>query len=703
MNAVRKRIKLNKPLTTKDGSQIGFVMPMMLIDKQKAVVEAYTKTLKKSEQLDLDEWSDKYRKLPKETSSEHGQWRTSRFPFLRKIMKCLSPSSRAKEPVVIKGAQLGFTELAINWMLYCADHDPGPMMYIQKTKDAAEDFSTQKFVPNIEICKKVSKTLGKMKPKHLSNTTFNKGFPGGYVVLGGSNSGAFLRSKSISRATADEEDSFEKDCDGEGSPIFMVRKRLANFPDSKFFRLSTPKIEETSSIEPAYKKGSQEQYYMPCPHCNPEADKGGTMFVFNWNNIVWDKDEDGAPVMDADGVPTGIGHACPECGVVIKEKHKTWMMHEDNADWMSIKDNDPNDHDARPYVVGDVEFPSFQISSLYSPDGFFSWRDAVIEWFDYVDSGDKTLLQGFINQTLGQSYSISGSDVSHTALYNRREEYDPDGLGVEVPYNALYLTAGVDIQADRIEVETVGWGVLEESYGVDFAVLMGRVDTFGDHEGKDEEGNYTAWHLLDEYLWKKFRHASGQDLSIECSFVDSGYMAHMVHVFCRNREARHIYPVKGEDGFGKGSLIRPTARHKDHRTWHFKALVDELKVDTYAKLRVDTHGTGFCHYPIKACYSEKYFKGLTLERLTTVTTNGKKRLKWVNPPHGRNEPLDCRNYAKAAKLSYVINIERRIEKLHGAEAGEGYVVRGAGADTPLVAPKPRAKRKRGRVHSKGVS
>lgn len=634
---------------------------LFLDQKLDDLIGAFLNGLTAEERLDLDEWSDTHRVLPSETSSEYGQWRTDRFPFLRRIMKCLSPSSRAREVVAIKGAQLGFTELALNWILYTADHDPGPMMYVQKTKEAAEDFSTQKLVPSIEVCTKVQDTLGDKKPKHLTNTVGNKGFPGGYVVIGGANSGAFLRSKSIGKACADEEDSFPQNVDNEGSPIYMIRKRMSNFPFSKFFRLSTPKIKESSTIEPGYEKGSQEQLYVPCPHCNPEATKVGTWWTIVWGNIRWNKDEDNAPVLDEDGVPTGIGLMCESCGTLIDETKKTWMLN--NGRWMSEKGSK-----GEPYEVGDVEFPSFHINSLYSPYGFFSWRDAVIEWFEYKNSGDKNLLQGFINQTLGETYSVAGSDISSTWLYNRREDYDPDNKGFDIPEGGLVVTAGVDIQGDRIEVETVAWGLNMENWSLDYGVFFGKTDSLGDINGLDGVGHPTAWKQLDDFLLKTYKHESGAILPIECTMVDTGYMAEVVHIFCRNRQYRNVFPIYGRAGWGKGYFEKPKNQHQEFKTWDFKAYVDELKELTYNQLMVDVVGAGYCHYPKKEQYSEKFFHGLTAENKVVSPA---KKLMWVCPKGVRNEPLDLRNYATAGFKIYAPNMEIRAQRYHALFSGAG--------------------------------
>ncbi len=626
-------------------------------EKMERVLQLFREAITPPRKMDLDEWADNFRMLPRETSSEYGRWKTSRFPFLRKIMKALSPSSRAREVTAIKGAQLGFTEVAINWILYGAHQNPGPMMYVQKTDDAAKDFATQKLEPSIAACPELDRIMGAQKPKSLSNEVTNKGFPGGFVVLGGSNSGAFLRSKSIRDAIADEEDSYKANIDGEGSPVGMIRKRQANFPLSKFFRLSTPKFKETSTIEPAFDAGSQEQYYVPCPECNPGADLvAGTKFVIRWGNIKWSADID-----PESNLPRDIYLVCEQCGCAIPEHKKTWML--ENGDWFSEKESN-----GKPYRVGDVEFPSFQISSLYSPLGFFSWRDAVKEWFEYKNTQDKALLQVFINQTLGESYSAAGQDISANWLHGRRESYLTRSAPA-LPWGTLVLTAGVDIQDDRIEVEVVAWGLHAESWSVDYSVLYGVTDTLGDYNGLDSTGRPTAFTLLDQHLERTWSHANGQQVGVECTLIDSGHRAEVVHVFCRTKEHRRIFPVRGRAGWGRGRYERPKRRHERFKTWLFIAWVDEMKDTVYGQLQVDQPGPGYCHFPDSDPYTQKYFQGLTAENKRVKMVSGKKVLFWECPRGVRNEPLDCRVYAQTALHVYSPNMEHRAKLMGLGDAG----------------------------------
>jgi len=183
-----------------------------------------------------------------------------------------------------------------------------------------------------------------------------------------------------------------------------------------------------------------------------------------------------------------------------------------------------------------------------------------------------------------------------------------------------------------------------------------------------------------------FLSTSGALLSIEFTMVDAGYKTDEGHKFCRPREHERVFTLRGYYGWGKGlSKINPN-RHKKYGTKTADAYVDELKNKLYAALVVDQPGPAYCHFPRKPEYDEAHFKGLTCENKDTKIGSGKQVLYWNNPSDARNEPIDCRNYAQEAFLSYPVNLEHRANKgLHGLFTAE-------------PAPKPqRKKRKRGSI------
>ena len=97
-----------------------------------------------------------------------------------------------------------------------------------------------------------------------------------------------------------------------------------------------------------------------------------------------------------------------------------------------------------------------------------AWGDAAKQ-FDQAQK-NPALLQVFINTVLGETWALRGEAPDWQRLYDRREDYQ---IGI-VPRGGLLLTAGIDIQKDRIEVEVVGWGRGKESWSVDYEVLEGR-------------------------------------------------------------------------------------------------------------------------------------------------------------------------------------------------------------------------------------
>jgi len=551
--------------------------------------------------LTLTEWSDRYRFLPSESASERGPWRTSRFPFLKEIMDLMGPESETEQIVVMKGAQLGLTEVAINWIFYTIDYDPAPLLYVQKTIDTVEKFSKQRFSPSAEVCPIILDKIGRPKSRDSGNTIRLKTFPGGIIILGGANSAASLRSMPIERLILDEEESYDADLEEEGSPSEIAIRRTANFPKRKIFRLSTPAIKETSRIEPLFEAGDQRRYYVPCIHC-------GHYQVIYWRHIKYEEKKTEALTLDT------VHMECESCHKEIPERFKTEML--ERGKWKAENKNG--------------NYPSFHISSLYTPLGFYSWRDAVRSWLKVQKTMDKSLLKVFINTVLGETFSEANKTIEATGLMKRKEAYtDP------IPDGVLVLTAGVDVQNDRLEVEVVGFGKNQESWSIDYTAFMG-----------DTEHSF-VWEQLDAYLQRTWSHASGLEMNLALVAIDSGHRARVVYNFCKTREHRRIFPVKGRDGWGYGYIKRPLKRNED-KVYLFLVYVDEVKSKIYSHLQISEPGAGYCHFPEKPVYNQNYFKMLTSERLTTKKYRGRTVLRWDLPQGRRNEALDCRAYAIAA-------------------------------------------------------
>lgn len=599
---------------------------------------AFHESLKPPPDLNVWQWADKYRVLTSEASAEPGPWRTERFPFVKEIMYEMSPQSSAQVVVIMKGSQVAITECYLNLQGYTIHFDPKPMLYMQKTVDAVKRYSMQRFKKSLENTPEIAAKLPSTKSRDDSNTIFMKNFPGGLLILGGANSAASLRSMPIAILMPDEVDSFELDIDEEGDPAELAEVRTNNFPNRKIIYGSSPKVKETSRIEPLFLDGQQRYYYVPCPYCGYEQ-------TIKWGNIKYET------VRDHELVPDSVKLKCEKCGQLIPERFKTQMLA--RGRWKA------------KYPKREVV--SFHVNALYSPIGFFSWDMAVKRWLKYRRTRNKELLRVFVNTVLGETFSETDKQVDYSSLSSHKSIYK-----AEVPDGVLMLTAGADVQEGRIEVETIGWGMEEENWSIDYTRFMG-----------DPERDF-IWGQLFDYLTKGWKTTKGGLFYPVCSAIDSGYKTRKVYTFCRGRETYRIYPVKGLAGWGKGLINRPTKRNQDG-VMLFMAYVDELKSKIYSQLTVDKPGPGYCHFPSTHIYDDSYFQMLTAEKLRRKRVSGQYKLVWELPPGACNEALDCRAYAIAALNILNPNFEAAAKRRE-----EG------------TEEKPKRKLKRRRVLSKGL-
>ena len=99
---------------------------MFDFDGGKGLWQSWCDGLRPDPLLTVSQWADAHRYLSPRASAEPGRYRTDRTPYMRAIMDALSPSHPARRIVVMKSAQVGFTECGNNWIGYVIHHAPGP-------------------------------------------------------------------------------------------------------------------------------------------------------------------------------------------------------------------------------------------------------------------------------------------------------------------------------------------------------------------------------------------------------------------------------------------------------------------------------------------------------------------------------------------------------------------------------------------------
>ena len=555
----------------------------------------------------VSEWSEANRVLSRRGSAEPGKFRLSRTPYLREIMDCLSSSSPIEEVVVIKGAQLGITESGNNWIGYTIEQAPGMFLYLLPTTLLARRNARQRIDPLIQSTPSLrARVLDKSSGESKSNM-FEKEFPGGGLIISGGNSGSSYRSTPAPYVFLDDLDGFPSEIGDEGSPVALARARSRTFPRKKRFFVSTPTDEETSMISPLYEESDKRRFFLPCPHCKELQE-------LKWSQIQWD-----------DKNPETVRYACLHCAKPIYEHQKTWMM--ENGQWIATNPDPKNKRTA-----------GFHLSSLYSPVGWYSWKDAVKDWLEAQKN--VTLLKAFVNTVLGETWKTDGSQPDWKKIYDRRELYQRNTM----PEDVLMLVAGADVQADRIEVEIVGVTRNLRTYSIDYRVFPGSLNT------------EAPWKGLDELLQERFQLKNGLDIPIKLLAVDSGYETQKVYNFCRRYPMNRVIATKGVDQLSMpisqpkavDVTIKGKTISKGFKYWPIG--VSLLKGELYSLLKLEKpvdgeeYPSGYCHFPM---YDEEFFKQLTAEKLITKTIRGFPKHEWTLT-RARNEALDCRIMCMAA-------------------------------------------------------
>lgn len=557
----------------------------------KIACDAY-KVLTPPPDLTISEWADQKRRLSSEASAEPGQWNTDRAPYQREVMDTITDES-THTIVLMWSAQVGKSEIILNTLGYYIDQDPCPILLLQPTLAMAEAFSKDRVSPMIRDTKCLAEKVATIKAKGSENTILHKKFPGGHLTLAGANSPASLASRPIRIVLDDEVDRFPHSAGTEGDPVALAYKRTTTFWNRKQILTSTPTIKGASRIEAAWESSDKRRYFIPCPDC-------GQLQYLKWAQIKFDPER-----------PDDAYYECEHCSYAIQEGEKLALLQ--SGRWMATA---PFNGTA-----------GFHLNELYSP--WKRWVEVVKDFMDAKDYPEK--LKVWVNTSLGETWEEKGEGIDSETLIDRVEEYKSG----TVPNGAVVLTAAVDVQDDRLECEVVGWGEGYEQWGVDYRVFYGS-------PAKPE-----IWQELDDYLLGTFPHESGPLMKIAIASVDSGgHHTDAVYKFCKKRERRRIYAVKGKSQpnapiAGKGS------RKNKANVLLFPIGTDTAKELIYGRLKIQDPGPGYCHFT-EEIHDEAYFKGLTCEQVMVKFDKGFARRVWVKPSGARNEPLDLRVYNHAA-------------------------------------------------------
>ena len=473
----------------------------------------FWRSIRPDPHIPIDEWSDTYRVLPSESSAEPGRYRTERMPYLREIARELSPQSPSQRVSVVKGTQLGFTELANNMIFAYADLYPCPMLLILPTESLAMTHAKDKLWPSIEKTPRIASKIYPRK-KDGGSSVMDVRFPGGNLKIAYAFTTSTFASVSRRIVIKDDLDRWPGDVKGEGNPSVLADKRADAFRNKKIYANSSPTLKGSSKIWREWEDGSQALYKMPCPKC-------GERFAFERELFRYEWDEEHYKLTGS------VWCECPHCGEAISESAKHSMMKA--GKW--------------EHLYPERTHKSYRLPSYYSP--FLSWMEIFQEYLTAKKAYDAGSPQDLIAWTNTRDANVWEEEIlvtEQSEILRLRADTEP---GI-VPRGSFLLTMAVDVQLDHFWFEIRAWG-----YGnKDRTIRYGRVENWTDIE------DLFHTHYLDE---------AGRPHAVRVCAVDSGYRTDEVYEFCAMNSDIAI-PIKGQDRLSVPYKITTVTKEKEGRT-----------------------------------------------------------------------------------------------------------------------------------------
>lgn len=585
---------------------------------KEALEKKLSASIRPIKKISVSEWANRYFQLPSD-SAEPGQYRTARTPYVQEIMDAFT-ANEVHRVVVKCAAQTGKTTILLAVIGRFVHIDPCAMLFVNPTLEMSQDISKTRLTQMIRDTKVLTPLFyGKeltAKTRDVNQTILSKFFVGGRLVLAGANSPAGLASRPIRLLLCDEVDRFPINAGGEGDPVALAAKRTTTFWNAKIGLFSTPTTEGVSRIETEYLAGTQEEWRHRCPNC-------GEYHSLDYRQMKTDFAENRDEYGNRSVVVHEVKWQCPDCGYEFDE--------------LAMKNAPQKYFTQNPEALA-KGIRSFWLNGFSSP--WLTWRAIMQEWLEARGSAIRE--QVVYNTRFGLTYSLRGEYDDENAFLERREDY-----AAELPTGVLVLTAGVDVQANRLEYEIVGWGVGEESYGIVRGIVRGAPN------------QRETWEALDEVLDCEYKFANGLGLKVARTFVDSGYATRSVYEYCGSRAVKGRFAIKGSGAAGVPLIYKHSYPRNSGIILSVLGVNDGKQI-VMSRLGISMRGAEYCHFPRddealgRRGYDANYFKQLISERRVLRKAGGVATYVWEPITSGvRNESLDIRVYATAALKSCI--------------------------------------------------
>lgn len=580
----------------------------------------------------IPEWMAENFKLPSETA-EAGLYDPKRAPYQIEILTAMSPQNPARQINLCFGTQMGKTLTEEGGMLYYAACYPRPQGFAFSNDGELKGFVKTKFDPVVRENPAVKRLFG-LGSRSTGDTVSEKLYPGGFLRFISANTEANMRGYSIAVLFADEIDTYPRNVGGNGDPIDQLTNRTTAFPDTKKIIFSSTPANEYSLILTQIEQSTYEKYNVPCPHCRE-------LFTFELEHFHYVTNEEKLEVIDA-------WMECPNCGYLIRNKDKTWMLDPANgARWIPTNPGAPKEN------------RGFFLPSFYSPEGMgYSFKQLAQRWHNARTQKDEAkrlnMLTSFYNTALCRQYHEL-MDTPDTRIIMQRGADSLHKRGI-APNWVNVVTTGGDVQGNRLEITIMGWGKRLRHIPIDHYILH----VPPGEEIKDLDG--TVWHeYYEKILCGMWEREDGFVLRSVANALDRSYESRTIDNVFRRFQASTFHPVRGVSD-PKGLSVVPTRKQtrtsrEDTPVIYYDVPVDQIKAVVYRDLVKKDHDGVYSYEEFPDGYSEEFYDQLVSEHLIL---NPKTNLQQWEKIRDRNEILDTHVYNYA--MCYVAGLDGLLDE-----------------------------------------
>lgn len=584
-------------------------MQIQIANADKVVALAAGQAIEPPPPVDYLAWAQENIVFTQRESQFPGPYDRRTFPYFDEVLRALSPDDPCRIVTLACSAQIGKTVIGNIFVGGSADMDPGDQMVVHPTEDNARRWSRLKLKPMLRGTTALARLFPEKTRDGTDSILFKERIDGlGSILISGANSPSSLSQVTMPRQVQDDLAKWE--LNPAGDPEQQADSRSAAIEFAKILKLGTPLVMPGCRITRSWQAGSQENPYVPCPHCDHFQ-------ILEWENMLAGLDPE---------KPEQAHFSCVECGTVIEEHHRPAMLR--RLEWRAHNPKARRNH------------RSFWIWGAYSP--LKSWARIAQEWLKA--RGDSAAEQVFLNDTVGRAYEARGEAPPWEKLRDRAAA-SSYARGT-IPTGGLVLALGIDCQGDRVEWQLVAFGRDFRRWVVDYGIIPGHVS------------DATCRERLDALVVQTWQNQAGRRVAPDRVAIDGNAWTEDVFAWARRHPISRVIMVRGRGDESAPRLAR-VRKERNERTgellryarrfFNFGSSV--LKLALYRDLtKEDPAQKGYVGFP--RGLEDEYFRQLTAERRQPVKRHGFTTYRWVKDPAQANEGLDTMLQAETAANNY---------------------------------------------------